>query len=325
MKAIITGATGHIGINLIRELLEQGWEVTALSRHPGKYLEALPVETQYGDIGDQVFLNEAIADADAVFHLAGVLPLQESDARRVWQVNVDGTAAVIEACKHTRRARLIYCSSVHAFEEVDDGILDESTPLIAHSSAPVYDRSKAVAHRYVLDAAADGVDAVVICPTGVIGPYDFKPSSMGGVIQRLISQEMRTLVAGGVNWVDVRDVARSMIHAFERASSGTVFMVGGQYRSVVALARQVCLEADVPLPGFTSPMWLATLAAPFVEAWSKWRKTPPLFTRESLRALHAHPHVSIQKMVEELGVIPRSFEETIHDTVAWHMTLKGSN
>ncbi|MBN2343515.1 MAG: NAD-dependent epimerase/dehydratase family protein [Deltaproteobacteria bacterium] len=323
MKAVVTGAAGHIGINLIRHLLDNNWEVVALLRKETPYVSALPIQVKYGDILDVDFLIEAFSGSDAVFHLAGVLPLQENDTARMWRVNVEGTRTVVDACRSHKQLKLVYCSTIHAFADTQDEVLNELSPLVSDSRAPMYDRSKAAAQKIIMQAASEGMHAVVVCPTGVVGPSDHKPSSLGGVVRQLMSRRMGALVAGGSNWVDVRDVARVMLRAVDVAETGSVFIVGGHYRSVSQFAAAVCAVSQVPVPWFVCPLWLARLTAPVYEGFANLMGRTPVFTRESVRALHTHGNLSSDKMKTMLGITPRAFEETIADTVAWHRSQKG--
>ena len=197
----------------------------------------------------------------------------------------------------------MHFSSIHAFSQDSSGAtLDETrAPPDAHR-VPAYDRSKAEAKRVVIDGLRRGLDAVIVNPTAVLGPFDFKPSAMGRVLLDLAHRRLPALVRGGFDWVDARDVATGALAAAEKGRSGERYLLSGEWLSIRDLAEIVEIVTGVSPPRFVAPMWAARIGAPFVAAWSKMLKTEPLFTSESLRALRGARRISHAKASAELGI-----------------------
>jgi len=195
--------------------------------------------------------------------------------------------------------------------------IDESRALAITEEHLAYDRSKALAEEVVLAAVQQGLDAVILNPVGIIGPFDFEPSPMGELLLQLAHREMPGLVKAGFFWVDVRDVATASIAAEQRGRTGERYILHGEYGLVTSLAKQVQDVTGRRPPLFTAPLWLARLVAPGAEAWSRITGNRPLFTRESIQILACHQRIETQKAVQELGFHARPLSETVNDTLQW--------
>jgi dihydroflavonol-4-reductase len=216
---LVTGATGHIGNVLVRLLNQRGERVRAMIM-PGEDpapLTGLDVEIIEADVLDYSSLLKAFDGIDVVYHLAGIISILPGKDHMVHAVNVSGTRNVIQAARSSAVRRLVYTSSIHALQRVPEGILiDESVPFDVEHAISSYDSSKASASLSVLNAVQDGMDAVIVCPTGVIGPYDFRLSEMGQLILDCVEQKPMLYVDGAYDFVDVRDVAQGLILAGEK-------------------------------------------------------------------------------------------------------------
>ncbi len=325
MTAVVTGAAGHVGANLVRALLAAGKPVRAVVRDDTRGVEGLPLELARGDVLEPTSLRAAFEGADVVFHLASVITVSGDPDGRVRRTNIEGVRNVAEACLAAGVRRLVHFSSIHAFAaKPRDGMIDESRPRVEERGGqPIYDRTKAAGEREILAGVERGLDAVIVNPTAVLGPFDFKPSRMGRVIRMLATGAMPALVARGFDWVDARDVAAGALAAAERGRTGERYLLSGRWTTFAELARIVATCSGTPLPRFTSPMWLARLGAPFVSAVSKLRGVEPLYTGESLHALRNHRHISCDRARAELDHVPRPLEETVADTVAWFEKHEG--
>ncbi len=221
MLTAITGASGHVGINLTRALISRGRQVRVLSHTSNLGLEGLPVEYCRGDVADIDTLVAAFSGVRVVYHLAAHISLSMNDWPRCAQVNIEGTRNVIEACRRSRVQRLVHFSTIHTLRsEPLDTPIDESRPYVSSPDAPPYDRSKAAGEKLVRRAVDEGLDAVIINPTGVIGPFDYRPSHFGQALILIASGKMPVLIEGGFDWVDARDVAECAIKAEETAAAG---------------------------------------------------------------------------------------------------------
>jgi dihydroflavonol-4-reductase len=317
MQIAVTGATGHIGANLVRALVERGDQVRVLIHADERALEGVAVERIRADVRDLPSLKPAFEGVDLVFHLAARISIAPGDEAEVKSVNVGGTGNVIEACLAAKVKRLVHFSSIHAFSpEPRDGTVDEERPLATGSWLP-YDRSKAEGELRVKDGIARGLDAVVVNPTAVLGPYDYRPSPLGSVLLDLYRRKLPGLVDGGFDWVDVRDVVAGALAAAERGRTGEKYLLSGARRTILDLARTVEEVTGVRPPRLVTPMWLARGVVPFALGWARLRGQPPRFTAESLHALRNHQSVSHDKATRELGYTPRPLKETIAATFDW--------
>jgi len=212
---VVTGATGHIGNVLVRELLKRGKKVRAVIPpfEDTTPLEGLEVERVEGDVRNADSLIHAFNGADVVYHLAGIISILPGKTELLYQVNVEGTRNVVEACLKSNVRRLIYTSSIEAIAEPPQGtVIDETIPFAPDNAIAEYGRSKAKAALAVLEGLKKGLDAVIVCPTGVIGPYDFKLSEMGQLFIDFARGKSRIYVGGAYDFVDVRDVAIGHSH-----------------------------------------------------------------------------------------------------------------
>ena len=316
-KVLVTGASGHIGGNLIRALIEKGIRPRVLIHQGDRALEGLDIERAVGDVADIESLRKMFEGVGTVYHLAAVISLQASTDARLEEVNVIGTRNVVQCCLDFKVKRLLHFSSIHAFKSEPRAVpIDESRDA-ADPKAPPYDLSKAAGEREVLAGIAKGLDAVLVNPTGVIGPFDFGPSAMGDVFLQLYRREMPALVEGDFDWVDVRDVVQGAIAACEKGVAGERYILSGQRRSIPELAKLVEEITGKKAPRFVSPMWLARIGAPFAMLYAKAIGNRPLFTSRSLHAVRNHSAVTHEKAARELGHHPRPIEDTVKDTFAW--------
>jgi len=315
-----TGAAGHLGNTLVRELLSQGERVRALIV-PGEdvsSLEGLDIERVEGNILDRQSLRTAFAGVDTVFHLAGVISILPGRNELMREVNVLGTWNVARAAGESQVRRLVYVSSIHALARPPKGsAIDESVPFDPRNAEGDYDRTKAEASLIVQQEAARGLDAVIVCPTGIIGPFDFRSSEVGKRIRSWLRPGSHILVDGRFDFVDVRDVARGLILARDRGRRGETYILGGHLLSLPEMLRHVRAASGERIFAITLPFIVALAAAPLAAAIDRLQGKSPQFTSYSLRTLVSNADVDCAKARRELGYRPRPVEESIADTVAW--------
>ena len=286
MTVVVTGATGHIGANLLRSLCARGLRPRVLIHRHRRGLDGLAVDEVAGDVCDAAALVRAFAGADVVYHLAGLISLDDRDAARLRAVNVGGVRNVVAACLQSRVRRLVHFSSIHALSTLPrDAPVDEQRPLVTNEPVPPYDRSKADGEREIRAGLERGLDAVVVNPTGVIGPNDYAPSHMGELLLDLYQGRLPALVRGGFNWVDARDVADAAIAAAERGRSGERYLLAGEWATIGEIAAVVAAHDGRRPPRFVAPMWLARVGAPFAVAYARLARARPLFNGASLLIL----------------------------------------
>ncbi len=320
----VTGATGHIGNVLVRKLLERGEKVRALilpgeSRDP---IEGLGVEAVEGDVLNLDSLFDSLQGIKGIFHLAGIISIMPGPNPLVRKVNVEGTKNILRAAQEKGIKKLVYTSSIHAIKRVEDGVIDETLPYDADNPYGAYDRSKAEATFEVLNAARAGLEAVVACPTGVIGPYDFRGSMMGAVIHDAAVAKPTIYVDGAYDFVDVRDVAEGLISAAEQGKRGQSYILSGQKISVRYLLETVREITGKKFFQMKIPFDLAKLASLFTPMYYSAAHATPRFTPYSLEVLRSNSNISHAKAARELGYKPRSLYESISDTVKWFLEKK---
>ena len=317
---LVTGATGFIGNNLVRQLVEQGRTVRVLVRTPNKMsLRGLDVETVVGDVLDPECLREAMSGVSSVFHVVGAISIEGEQNDRLHQVNVDGTSNVVDACISENVKRLVHFSSVHALSYLPKNLpIAESRALALDPDKHLpYDRSKAEGELAVMAGIQKGMNAVILNPVGVFGPYDFGPSPSGEFLLQLMNRKLPGIVKAGYFWVDVRDVANAAILAESKGVCGERYILSGEYVDFDSIANWVEEATSVRRPWLSVPLRVAKMMAPFVVAYSRWRGLRPLVTPEALQIVECHQKIETQKAALELGFSARPIRETIFDSVRW--------
>lgn len=321
---LVTGATGHVGNVLVRKLLERGETVRALIL-PGESRESiigLNIEAFEGDILNLDAVFQSMRGVKGIFHLAGVISIMPGANPFVRKVNVDGTKNILRAAMESGIKKLVYTSSIHAIQRVEKGVIDERVPYDMENPYGAYDRSKAEATLDVLNAAHAGLETVVVCPTGVIGPYDFRGSMMGAVIHDAAAAKPTLYVDGAYDFVDVRDVADGLIAAAEHGRRGESYILSGQKISVRYLLETVREITGKHFFQMKIPFDIAKFAALFTPMYYELAKATPRFTPYSLEVLQSNSNISHAKATRELGYSPRSLFESIKDTVKWFLEKK---
>jgi dihydroflavonol-4-reductase len=317
---LVTGATGHVGNSLVRELLAQHKNVRAmvLPGEDASALKGLAAEIVAGDVLDPASLALAFKGVDVIYHLAGIISIMPGPDVLMRKVNVTGTRNVILSARAAGVRRLVYTSSIHALQRPPLGVdIDESLPFDPLNPAGEYDRTKAEATLAVLEAARDGLDAVIVCPTGIIGPHDYRGSETGLLIVAWMREKLSLLVDGIFDFVDVRDIARGHILACEKGKTGETYILGGERVSLAHLWVLVRETAGIYSQTIIVPFRLAAFAARAAALWYRLSRTRGRFTPYALETVNSNSVISIIKARRELGYAPRPMSETIRDTVRW--------
>jgi dihydroflavonol-4-reductase len=318
MIIAITGANGHVGVNLCKSLLELGHDVRALVHKNANGLEMSDVKIFKGNLLDKESLRPFLQGADIVFHLAAKISITGDSHGSVRAINTEGTRLMIELSQEYNIKRFIHFSSIHAFrQETHDQVLDENRPLV-NEEAFAYDRSKADGERIVMNAAKEGFDAFVLSPTAIVGPMDYEPSLMGKALLQLYHHQIPALVPGGYNWVDVRDIVQGAIQSIEKGRKGEKYLLAGHWHSLPEVARLIEKHTGKKIVSTVMPFWLAWIGLPFITLYSRMSKRIPLYTSESLKIIiRGSKQISHAKAEKELGFNPRSMDETVKDVMKW--------
>ncbi|MFH1728247.1 MAG: NAD-dependent epimerase/dehydratase family protein [Pseudomonadota bacterium] len=320
MKIAVTGASGHVGANLIRELLSQKYDVRALIHEDCLALDGLDIEKVKIDVTNEDSLFKAFENIDIVFHLAAIISIIGGRKGKVYNTNVIGTRNVVSACLKRKVKRLVHFSSIHAFaQDPLNEALNETRKLVDEDGKkhPAYDMSKAQGIREVQKGISMGLDAIIVCPTAVLGPNDYRHSRMGKVLCMLSKQTLPGLVGGGFNWVDARDVSRGAIEASKNGKTGEIYLLSGNWHSVKELAQFVEKVSGKKSPSITYPLWMANIGAMAITPFAKILDKEPLFTTEAMLALKANQNILCDKAQKDFGYSPRDTHETVKDTLTW--------
>ncbi len=319
---IVTGATGYIGYVLVLKLVEEGLKpVKILIRNEkaAKRFEHLGINAVIGNINDEEFLEKEITKDSVVFHLAGVIAIKTKKEKHVYDTNVGGTIKIVEACIKNNAKKLIYVSSVSAImAPKKNGIIVEPSYFDPKKVVGHYAKTKAMATEYVLKASREGkLNAVVVYPSAVIGPYDFNISSLGQVVVDYMNNKLPAITKGKYNFVDVRDVASGIIGAYKYGRSGEDYLLTGQSLNLVemlTILNQILGRKKLPV---VLPLWFLKCVAPFVELHYLIRKKTPVFSRTSLKILNQSSNFDNSKAIKELGFSPMSTYDSFNDMITW--------
>jgi nucleoside-diphosphate-sugar epimerase len=318
---LVTGAAGHLGCALLRELAATGEQIRAfvLPEEDLAGLRGVPLEIVKGNVLDLDSLRRAATGVHVIYHLAGIVSIMPGKDELMRRVNVEGTANVARASRECRVKRMVYISSIHALARPPEGtLIDESIPIDPHNPAGEYDQTKAEASLVVLSEVEQGLDAVIVCPTGIIGPYDFRGISPMTRQLRAWTLPGNHLVLGGhFDFVDVRDVALGMMLAARRGVRGELYILGGERVSIEELFRLVKESTGTRGRAVRVPWGVARLVAAFSPLYSRlWGRHVQL-TRYALETIESNSQISFDKARGLLGYQPRAIGRTVRDTVAW--------
>ena len=318
MLVVLTGASGHIGGNLTRALLEQGRSLRALVRpEDTRALAGLKVEQVVGDLLNPASLERAFAGAEVVYHLAARISITDDDDAEVFRVNVEGTRNVVQACRRAGVRRLVHFSSVHAYHQVPlDQPIDETRPLADVASAMAYDRSKAQGEAEVMAGVGQGLDAVIVNPAVIMGPRDVNVGS-GSILTEFRKHAIAVYPPGGVSVIDVGDVAFGHIAAAERGRTGARYILSGQnlwHKDVLGIAAEV---VGRPRPWLRLPRF-ARYFEKAVDFARRQLKMPLPISGDQVRISTETWWYDNTKARTELGLNPRPWREACERAWAWY-------
>lgn len=319
MKVAITGATGHLGGAIVRELHRRQHAIQALSRSevPNQF-ENIPIEWNMGDLQNKSALAALMNSCDAVIHSAGLISIDGDQGGLVPLVNVEGTREIMEAAKSADIKRVVHISSIQAYQQTPSNeILDESRPKTSdHSFA--YDRSKRDGENIALSYASDQMEVIVVNPTSIVGPYDFKPSKLGHAIIQMYKGQMPFVLDGGTDYCDARDLAHAIVNALSMGKSGESYLLSGKWYSLKELAQMVGHVTGKKINPTALPTVFAWMGLPFTALTAWIKKEEPLITREAIVAVtKGNRKISSAKAQKELQYNPRPLNETIMDVCDW--------
>lgn len=316
---VVTGATGYVGGVLVRTLLQKGEQVRVVIPpfESGEKLARLNVELAFADVTDCEAVKKTIKKDDIVLHVAGMISIVMGKAKKLNKVNVEGTKNVVNACLEKKAKRLVYVSSVHAFPEFE-GVVNEQTTIDPYLAYGNYGISKARATLEVFNGIKEGLNAVVVHPSGVFGPFDYTgKNSLTKVLTKYANGKNRAMIRGGYDFVDVRDVANGIYLAATKGKSGKNYILSGHFITVKKLVIEISKIMGRKAPKYSCPKGIAKFAAPFAEIFARIAKRAPVLTRYSLHTLWTKTRFSNMRAKRDLGWSPRAVNISLKDFVAW--------
>jgi len=319
--ALVTGATGFIGANLVEALGQRGWQVRALHRASSslKALAGLDYESAIGDVTEPASLAAAMQGVDVVFHVAAVADYWRSNPSRLMQVNVDGTRNVLRAAQEAGVRRVVFTSSCAALGQPPFGqALDERAQFNLRPEAFPYGYSKHLAEQVCLDFARAGLDVVIVNPAVVFGPRDVNLVSSSLVVEAA-RRGLPFAPAGGVSAIDVADVCAGHIAAAERGRVGERYILTAENLTYQQLFVLLADAVGRPRPRLILPRWVFRLAAPTVGIARVRLGLRLPVSQEQVRFAAETFWFDASKARRELGLTPRPVREAIQRTHDWYV------
>ena len=320
---IITGANGFLGTHLVR-YYEKRADVRALIL-PGSStvpLQGVHCRIYEGDVTKPDSLRELFTLAPGqeclVIHCAAIVSIRTSGNRPMREVNIEGVRTILRLTL-AAHAKLVYVSSVHAIPELPaPQVMTEVSSFDPKRVRGAYAKTKAEAANLVLRAVREkGLWACIVHPSGMLGPGDYGRSHLTQMVVDTLNGRLVAGVAGGYDFVDVRDVTEGIARAAQRAAPGDCYLLTGHACTVPDLLHEITDVVHQKPIQSRLPLWFAKLTAPLAEGYYLLLRQPPLYTSYSLYTLSSNHHFSCEKAKRELGYRPRPLQETVRDTVVW--------
>ncbi len=315
--AFVTGSTGFVGLNLVRELVDRGWRVTALHRPESDltWISRFPVERAVGSIADPAStLATMPGDLDAVFHVAGDTNMWSRRNPRQNRVNVEGTRHVVAAAVERRARRFVHTSSIAAYG-IHEGVIDETTPQTSVRSWINYLRTKGLAEVEVRRGIERGLDAVIVNPSNIVGEFDFRGWSTA--IWLADAGRLPGAPPGRGSFCHAREVARAHVAAAERGRTGANYLLGGADATYLQFIQRVCEIVGRTPPSRAMPRWVLRLVARLQAARAAFGGRRPKLTREMVELSSTNMVCRSDRAIRELEFRPVPLRTMIEDAYAW--------
>jgi dihydroflavonol-4-reductase len=320
VTALVTGATGFIGANIVRALLDAGYAVRVLVRRgsPTHNIDGLPVEIAYGDLRHVPSLHAALQGCDTLYHAAAHYSLWTPNVAEIYAINVEGTTALLQTALDLGVQKVVYTSSVATIALPADGSLgDETLSLPLDQAVGHYKRSKILAEQRAMALCERGLPLVVVHPSAPVGPWDIKPTPTGKIIVDFLRRKMPAYVDTGLNLIDVRDVAQGHLLAAQHGDVGERYILGHCNLSLHAILQLLAKVSGLPAPRLRLPYGVALAAAYVSEGTARLTRKPPAIPLVGVR-LARHPMYFVShKAVHKLGLPQSSIEEALRQAVEW--------
>jgi dihydroflavonol-4-reductase len=324
MLAFVTGATGFLGSHVARVLADQGAQLRLLVRPSSnlKNLQGLKDDTATGDLRDAASLEKAMSGCDTVFHVAADYRLWVRDPAEMYQSNVGGTRAILEAARKNGVQRVVYTSSVATIGFTRDGTpANEDSPVALADMIGHYKRSKFMAEQLAIEAGRGGMHVVTVNPTTPIGEQDVKPTPTGRIVLDFLKRKFPAYVETGLNLVDVRECARGHVAALEKGRPGERYILGGEDLTLKQILDKLAKITGLTSPKIKLPYFFAFAAGVVDEAITGGLlKREPRATVDTVRMGRKKMFASSAKAERELGWKLVPVDDALGRAVEWFRT-----
>ena len=318
MPVLVTGASGHLGANLVRRLLDDGHSVRVLLRQGSNNaaVERLNVEKVYGDLRNSARIKTVVKGCDRVYHCAAKVSILNNDPileREIYDCNVLGTKHILQAALEHSVSKVVVTGSFSGVGHNPEKPSDETIPFYPFSPHLPYAFSKNLVEHECLKAVANGLDVVVAVPCAILGPNDFKPSPMGRTLIDFANGKLPAYVPGGFEFVAARDIVEGHILAMEKGRPGQKYIFSSQFLTVNELMDlfEEITNRDRPslrIPG--AVMASVAKVSDFILP-QFFPDVPRRFTSGAIRILRMYRHADISKAKNELGYQPTDIKASI--------------
>lgn len=326
MKLLVTGASGHLGANLTRRLLEEGFAVRCLVMpgEPTLALDGLAVERVTGDLRDRATLAPAVRGIDRVFHCAAKISTLEGGEQELFDSNVLGTRNLLAEARAAKVARVVVTGSFSAVGHYPDRPSTERDPFNMFDHVMPYEKSKAGVEHECLKAVVEGQDVVIATSCAILGPNDFVPSRMGRTLIDFAHGKLRAYIPGGFEFVAARDIVSGHILAMEKGRTGQKYILSSGFVSVDELMAIFERVTGRPKPRLRlpPPMMAAVAEVTHFVLSRFFPKVPQRLTPGAVRILRQNRKADITKAREELGYRPTSIEAAVKEAYD-HFVARG--
>lgn len=317
---LITGATGHLGANLVRHLLAEGEQVRVMihTENDNGALDGLDVERVNGDLRNNKEISNAVQGCSHLFHCAALISTIDGDAsqkREIFDTNVNGTINILQAAISHNIEKVVVSGSLSATGYAPDNSSHEDMPFYPFDRHLPYGFTKHLTEHECLKAHANGLNVVIATSCAIIGPHDYMPSRLGRVLIDYANGSLRAYIPGGFEFVTSHDIAKGHILAMRHGRSGQKYIFGTTYSSVDDLLAIFSEVTGRPLPKLRLSPWLmATLAEIADKTWYKaFPNHPRRFTPGAVRLLQMHRRASHEKAKQELGYQPTQLSDAVKE------------
>ncbi|HEY7826520.1 MAG TPA: hopanoid-associated sugar epimerase [Candidatus Acidoferrales bacterium] len=322
MTSLVTGGTGFVGSHIVRQLVSAGRPVRVLVRPTSQLtaLQGVAFERAEGDLRDAASLDRAMQGVECVYHAAADYRLWSRHPEEIYDANVGGTRRILEAANRAGVRRIVYTSTVATIAVPQDGgaLPNEDTPAKLEQMVGHYKRSKFLAEREALEAAAAGAPVVIVNPTAPVGPGDWKPTPTGRILLDFMNGKMPAYVDTGLNLAAVEDVAAGHLLAAEKGRAGERYILGARNMTFKEILDALAAITGRSAPRVRLPHAVA-LAAGYADEWvARLSGREPRIPVEGVKMSRHRMFVASDKAARELGYHPGPVEKALERAVRWY-------